>query len=297
MIVKHVFKITYLLLAVSTVVIDLIQMVLFLVNKISGLKETLDDPTFALLATLAQFLLFFLNCLSLWYFFKRADFVQYMRKVARHEYTYLFLVVFLIRFLDLYFGKGPLALQTHAVYASYLVGVAIKHWTRLSLLQLICYYKFRNEDNRALIPVKSRLFVVDLLIVFFLELEVSLIHFTKPHRHYRQSNTINNLLRVDVVVESRFRFNQFDLFSFSFGSMFLSLSLYVALSGSVTKSDAIVFVGEMLYYYYNVLLISAFLLKLKNPTKDVIRYVHKQSNADIKVIEYLDLDQMQDAHA
>lgn len=53
----------------------------------------------------------------------------------------------------------------------------------------------------------------------------------------------------------------------------------------VTRGDLVVFVGEMLYFYYNTQLFSGFVLKVKNPTKDVLRFVHKDANKDIAVLE------------
>jgi hypothetical protein len=50
----------------------------------------------------------------------------------------------------------------------------------------------------------------------------------------------------------------------------------------MTRSDALLFTGELLYYFYNWCLISAFLLKVKNPTKDVLRLFHKPSQKDLK---------------
>ena len=89
---KHVFKSTYAVLALVTIGIDVTQMVLFLKLKMSGLKETLDDTTMSILATLAQYMLCLLNVLALRYFFQRGDFSDYMRKIFRHEFTYMFLV-------------------------------------------------------------------------------------------------------------------------------------------------------------------------------------------------------------
>lgn len=59
----------------------------------------------------------------------------------------------MIRFLDLYFSKTELVLREHAVYTTYMVGVAVKHLSRLALLQLVNFYRFRNENNTKLLAV------------------------------------------------------------------------------------------------------------------------------------------------
>jgi hypothetical protein len=235
---KHVFKISYSLAAIVVVLIDLAQIVLFLVHQLSFEDPTLDD-NFNVLATLAQYGLFLCNVAAMKYFFRGAHIALYLRKTFRHELTWLFLVIFVIRFSDLILHKQN-APAGYAVHAVYLVGVFVKHLSRLLLLQMLCSYRFQSAEKLQLFPVWKLLLYVSTNII----------------------DCGANITRLSI-------FYVFQMASSS------------AAASPVTKAALIIFVGDMLYYYYNTRLISAFLLKIKNPAKDILRFQHKESNVDL----------------
>jgi hypothetical protein len=235
---KHVFKASYSLAAIVVVMIDLAQIVLFLVHQLSFEDPTLDD-TFNVLATIAQYGLFLCNVAAMKYFFRGAHFGLYLRKTFRNDLTWLFLVIFVIRFSDLILHKQN-APAGYAVHAVYLAGVFVKHLSRLMLLQMLCSYRFQSAEKLQLFPVWKLLLYVSTNII----------------------DSGANIARLTI----------FYVFQMATAS---------ASASPVTKAALIIFVGDVLYYYYNTRLISAFLLKIKNPAKDILRFQHKESNVDL----------------
>ena len=74
--------------------------------------------------------------------------------------------------------------------------------------------------------------------------------------------------------------------------------LFLVATGDVSpaplrKGDLVLFTGEIAYLIYNWCLISGFLLKLKNPGKDVLRLAHKPARCQLRnaVLDDLDIDQ------
>jgi hypothetical protein len=235
---KHLFKTFYSLLALAAVGVDLTQIVLFLVNQMS-FRDPFTDDTFNALATIAQYGLFLCNVAAMKYFFRGAHFGLYLRKTFRNDLTWLFLVIFVIRFSDLILHKQN-APAGYAVHAIYLAGVFVKHLSRLMLLQILCAYRFQSSEKLQLFPVWKLLLYVSTNII----------------------DSGANIARLTI----------FYVFQMATAS---------ASASPVTKAALIIFVGDMLYYYYNTRLISAFLLKIKNPGKDVLRFQHKESNVDL----------------
>jgi hypothetical protein len=132
-------------------------------NQMSFEDPTLDD-NFNVLATLAQYGLFLCNVAAMKYFFRGAHFALYLRKTFRHELTWLFLVIFVIRFSDLILHKQN-APAGYAVHAVYLVGVFVKHLSRLMLLQMLCSYRFQSAEKLQLFPVWKLLLYVSTNII------------------------------------------------------------------------------------------------------------------------------------
>ena len=235
---KHLFKTSYAAVALLAIAIDLAQIVKFLIHQLSAEDPWLDDE-FAALATASQYALFLVNVAAMRYFFRGAHMGLYLRKTIRHEYTYLFLVIFVIRFCDLYLHK-----QNHpagyAINAIYLAGVFVKHGSRLALLQLICAYRFQTADKLNLLPAWK------------------LVLYTCPN----VVDSAANIVRLSI------------------GFVF-TIAVDSAKSAPLTKGTFLLLIGELLYFYYNALLVAAFLLKLRNPGKDVLRHVHKESTVDM----------------
>jgi hypothetical protein len=235
---KHVFKTTYSLLAFASIAIDLTQIVLFLVNQMS-FRDPFTDDAFNTLATIAQYGLFLCNAAAMKYFFRGAHFGLYIRKTFRNELTYLFLLIFLIRFSDLILHKQNAA-AGYAVHTVYLVGVFLKHLSRLMLLQMLCAYRFKSAEKLNLFPAWKLMLYVSTNII----------------------DCGANITRLTI----------FYVFQMATAS---------SSSSPVTKAALIIFLGDVLYYYYNTILVSAYLLKIKNPSKDILRFQHKESNVDL----------------
>lgn len=235
---KHLFKSSYAVVALLAIAIDLAQIVKFLIHQLSSEDAWLDDE-FAALATASQFALFVVNVAAMRYFFRGAHMGLYLRKTLRHPYTYLFVVIFVLRFCDLILRK-----QNHpagyAINAIYLAGVFLKHGSRLALLQLICAYRFRSADKLELLPVWK------------------LVLYTCPN----VIDSAANIVRLSI------------------GFVFV-IAVDSAKSAPLTKGTFLLLIGDLLYFYYNTLLVAAFVLKLRNPSKDVLRYQHKESTVDM----------------
>jgi hypothetical protein len=141
---KHLFKICYSILFVVAIAVDLTQMVLYLVAAFSE-RDPYDLSSFEEMSITSQYLLFAINAMSLKYFFNPNHFWHYAKKTMRHEYTYLFLIIFVIRFAGLLRGRHDVGF--YFAKAIYLVGVFLKHLSRLLLLQLLCFYRFRSVTD------------------------------------------------------------------------------------------------------------------------------------------------------
>jgi hypothetical protein len=238
---KHLFKSSYALVALCAIAIDLAQIVKFLVHQLSAEDAWLDQD-FAALATAAQYALFVVNVAAMRYFFRGVHIGLYLRKTVRHEYTYLFAIIFVLRFCDLILHKQNHA-AGYAINAFYLAGVFLKHMSRLALIQLLCAYRFQSAQKMDLLPAWK------------------LVLYASPN----VIDSAANIVRLSI------------------GFVYV-ITVDSAKSTPLTKGAALLFVADLLYYYYNWLLVSAFVLKLMNPRKDVLRYVHKESTVDMLVV-------------
>lgn len=250
MLPKHSFKLFFFVASLLVLSIDLSQMTYFIALTVRGSKPV-QSTTFNGLAISSQYGLFALNALAVFYFYRRDHLLLYVRKVLRHYLLYLFAVIFTIRFCDLFFNhiREP---RDYIVHFLYLLGVFVKHFSRLIVLQMACFYRFAPRGDEPFFqwpssaPSKSRLVPINRFLL------------------YVSPNTVDivgNLVRLST--------------------LYVFLMATAESQSPLTRGQLVIFVGEMLYYFYNCLLISAFLLKWRNPRKDVLRFVHKQSNEEL----------------
>ena len=135
--------------------------------------------------------------------------------------------------------------ETRAALASvYLVGVLLKHLSRLLLLQLVCAHRFRapGAATKDLLPLWR---VILFLSPNIIDLAANIVRMLLLYT--------TNVVRSDALVD-----------------------------GVLSKGDLVVFAAEMLYFYYNCALLAAFLRKIRNPYRDVLRVVYKDATEDVR---------------
>jgi hypothetical protein len=91
---KHVFKFSYIALASMVLSVDLVQVSLFIYYAVGENVAPQTSDLFNATSMAAQWGLFALNCMAVKYFFKSARLKTFLRRVARHHLTYLFVFVF-----------------------------------------------------------------------------------------------------------------------------------------------------------------------------------------------------------